>query len=96
MREVNFKVSDADAEIISQIVKRGWAINWLRASYADKLSMRMDVMAVHANGNRLRLADLLAADDFNFAHDIFGIRNCLDRDTGQMMNCFSPRFSDHS
>ena len=93
MREVSFKVSDADAEIISQIVKRGWAIDWLRASYADKLSMRMDVMAVHANGNRLRLADLLAADDFNFAHDMSGICNCLDRNTGKLTRNFRPRFS---
>lgn len=93
MKQVSFKVSDADAEIIGKIVKRGWAIDWLRASYADQISMRMDVTAVHANGNPLRLADLLAADEFNFTHDMSGICNCLDRATGRLTRNFRPRFS---
>lgn len=53
----------------------------------------MDLTAVHANGNPMRLADLLAADDFNFAHDIVGISRFLDRNTGRLTDCFSPRFS---
>ncbi len=57
------------------------------------MSLHMDVSATHANGNPLRLADLLAADDFNFAHDLSGICNCLDRNTGKLTNNFRPRFS---
>lgn len=53
----------------------------------------MDVIAVHMNGRPLRLEALLAADDFNFAHDVFGIRRHLDRDTGELTQCFVPRFS---
>ena len=53
----------------------------------------MDFTAVHANGNPLRLADLLAADDFNFAHDAFGIARHLNRTNGQLENCFLPRFT---
>lgn len=53
----------------------------------------MDIIAVHRNGCPLRLAELLAADDFNFAHDVFGIRRHLDRTTGQLRNCFVPRFA---
>lgn len=93
MKEVSFRVSNSDADIISQITDRAWSIDWLRASYTDKMAMAMDVTAVHANGNRLRLADLLAADDFNFAHDMSGICNCLDRSTGQLTRHFRPRFS---
>jgi len=93
MKEVSFKVSDTDAKIIDKILRRAWAIDWLRASYEDQISMRMDVTAVHANGNPLRLADLLAADDFNFAHDMSGICNCLDRSTGKLLRNFRPRFS---
>jgi len=90
---VSFDVTAKDSATIRKIVKRGWALDWLRASYDEKLSMQMDVTAVHANGNPLRLDDLLAADDFNFAHDMSGICNCLDRSTGTLTRNFRPRFS---
>lgn len=60
---------------------------------SSKLHHQMNVSACHASGNPLRLADLLAADDFNFAHDVFGIDRHICRDTGKMLNHFSPRFS---
>ena len=95
--DISFEVTREEAAIIRQIATRGWNIDWLRQSYVkagcDKTSMVMDVTATHANGNPLRLADLLAADDFNFAHDMSGIANCLDRNTGKLTNLFSPRFS---
>lgn len=53
----------------------------------------MDITAVHANGNQLDLTALLAADDSNFAHDVFGIRRHLNRDTGELEDFFTPRFS---
>jgi hypothetical protein len=97
MSEISFSVTAGEAKTIRQIVARGWNIDWLRQSYVkagcDKTSMVMDVTATHANGNPLRLADLLAADDFNFAHDMSGIANCLDRDTGHLTRNFRPRFS---
>lgn len=93
---VRFDCSPAEALIVQAIVERGWKLGWLRKSYLDKLDMRMDVLATHANGNPLRLADLLAADDFNFAHDMSGICNCLDRRTGKLTRNFSPRFSQRS
>lgn len=49
------------------------------------------IEVAHAR-NPLRLADLLAADDGNFAHDVFGIVKHLDIGTGAMRDCFSPRF----
>lgn len=94
--DVSFKVSTSDAAIISKIVARAWQIDWLRSSYADRMSMNMDVTATHANGNPLRLGDLLAADDFNFVHDMGGICNCLDRSTGKLTRNFRPRFSAHA
>ena len=47
-----------------------------------------------ANACSERLRDLLAADDLNFIHDVFGIAGLLDRRTGQLGDCFSPRFTD--
>lgn len=90
---ISFEATAAELATIKKIVKRGWAIDWLRASYGDKSDMHMDLVATHANGNPLRLDDLLAADDFNFAHDMSGICNCLDRTTGRLTRNFRPRFS---
>lgn len=84
---VKFTSDEAAVEIIGSIADRA------ASNGCDRLSTMMDVSATHANGNPLRLADLLAANDFNFFHDIYGIARHLDRETGKLMNCFSPRFS---
>ena len=52
----------------------------------------MDVTATHNQGAPLQLRQLLAADDGDFAHDVFGIRRWLDRDTGKLAGCFTPRY----
>jgi len=58
----------------------------------DILSIVMDVETVHKK-TPLDLERLLAADNFNFSHDIAGIRRHLDRETGKLLNHFIPRFS---
>lgn len=93
MTNISFNTSRHEFDLIAKIVDRAWGIDWLRRSYHQRMDMHMDVSAVHANGNPLRLEGLLAADDFNFAHDMSGICNCLDRDTGKLTKGFSPRFS---
>ncbi len=90
---VSFKTTQAEFDTINEIADRSWGLGWLRRSYENRMTMVMDLMAVHANGNPLRLNDLLDADDFNFAHDMSGICNCLDRETGQLTRGFSLRFS---
>ena len=57
------------------------------------MSLLMDIEAVHCNGNPLKLKELLNADDYNFLHDVHGIRGNIDRRTGALLNCFSPRYS---
>lgn len=58
-----------------------------------KLDVIMDIDACHCNGNPLRLADLLAASDFDLIHDVGGITAHIDRRTGKLRNCFVPRYS---
>ncbi|KKK55056.1 hypothetical protein LCGC14_3078450, partial [marine sediment metagenome] len=41
----------------------------------------------------LDLARFLEGPDFDFAHDVWGIRNHLNRETGQLENCFLPRYA---
>lgn len=90
----SFKIDRAgDFALIDKIVKRAWDIECIRDSYHAQIDLRMDVVACHANGNPLRLNDLLVADDFNFLHDISGICRHLNRETGALGDGFSPRFS---
>jgi hypothetical protein len=90
----------ADAVIITAIAARAMAIAEKNRQEEggpppefDGLDINMDITAAHLNGNPLRLEALLAADDFNFVHDVFGIRRHLDRKTGKLGDCFLPRFS---
>jgi hypothetical protein len=57
-----------------------------------KLDCFMDIRYVN-EVCPLRLCEMLDADDFNFAHDIFGIYSHFNRETKRLENGFLPRFS---
>lgn len=67
---MNFKISNSDARLIAQIVERAFdlmdAVGSPRS--ISRMELSMDLTACHVNGTPLRLTDLLAADDTNFAH----------------------------
>jgi hypothetical protein len=87
---VSFKVTKKDARLIQKIAERAATI---ARNTVPVVAIEMDITAAHANGNKLRLEELLKADDFNLAHDVFGIRRHIDRNTGELTDCFVPRFS---
>ena len=94
MAEINFSVSKDDANKIREIVERAETIAVsFGARRPDRMTLTMDLTATHANGCPLKLADLLAADRTNFIHDVFGIMRHIDRETGQLGNCFVPRYA---
>jgi hypothetical protein len=80
-------------ELESKVADRAIALAKKFGTKYNKMTAVMDIDACHSNGNPLRLADLLAADDTNFAHDIFGIRANINRETGKLENFFVPRYS---
>lgn len=59
----------------------------------DRLNLEMDLLAADGvNGNLpLDWDKLLAADDFNFMHDLYGISACMNRSTGKISSFFIPR-----
>lgn len=63
----------------------------------DPLTTAICLSLVQGNGTPLRLQEMLDSEpgNINFAHDIAGIINNLDHDTGQLLNCFCPRFSQN-
>ncbi len=86
---INFESTKEDALVIYEIAKRAAAqITGYTVMDAD-----MDVTAVHLNGCPLKLQSLLDADRGNFAHDLCGIHNAIDRTTGELQNCFLPRYA---
>ena len=90
MDEVSFDRTPEESRLIDQIVDRAAAIS---GGELDRLSTVMDLAATHANGCPMDFARLAEADDFNLAHDVFGIERHIDRATGKLGGCFRPRFA---
>lgn len=90
---VSFRISREDAKLVRAIIERIERFENFDLSKRDRTDWQMDLYATNANGNRMDFSRLLAADDFNFIHDIVGIYRNLDRETGKLMNLFTPRFS---
>lgn len=76
-------------EKLVEIAKRAEKMNLLMF---DRFSLIMDLECANEEFN-LRLEEFLNADNFNFAHDIVGIQNNINRQTKEFENCFLPRFS---
>ena len=93
MVDINFNAKPHDFKIINKIANRAGAMFKDIDSPVSKKTLLMDITATHLNGCPLRLEALLDADNFNFAHDLFGIREHLNRETGQLDGHFRPRFA---
>lgn len=101
MSRVKFDCTDDELALVEQIVDRAKAGGWVKGAkspkhWYDGLTMRMDLIAVNANGCRMDFERMLAADDSNFLHDVAGIAKHLNRQTGKLGDCFMPRFHRRS
>ena len=87
---INFDLSRDEYALVREIARRAIALSDERIELLD---LEMDIVACHNHGCRLDLEALAKADNFNLAHDVFGIRRHLDRDTGELDGRFLPRFA---
>jgi hypothetical protein len=64
--------------------------------YGERMTFLMDLESAD-NVFNLRLEDLLNADDLNFAHDIVGIVNNINRNEfpAKDFGLFVPRFAEN-
>jgi hypothetical protein len=60
----------------------------------ERFSLLMDIEHADRAFN-LRIEDWLNADDFNFAHDVIGIVNNINRRNPTDFNLFVPRFASN-
>jgi hypothetical protein len=81
-----------ESDIIIKIVDRVERLKLLSAYQRTRLDFIMDLEVVHSI-HGLDLERLLKSDNFSFVHDVCGIANNLDRETGDLLNCFLPRFT---
>jgi hypothetical protein len=59
----------------------------------DQRTLIMDLNACHSNGCPLDFAGLAKANMLDLSHDIYGIRQHINRDTGKLEGCFMPRYA---
>jgi hypothetical protein len=84
-----FLASKKERELIAKIVARA-KHEWPKL---DTMCLHMDLVATNANGNPMDFQKLLDAPRLDFVHDITGINRHIDRMTGGLKDCFSPRCS---
>ena len=87
------KITDQERTLISAIASRA---HTLAAGLGNKyplMDAQMDVHYCHTDACKLDLEKLAEAPDSDFAHDVFGIRNHLNRVTLELEDCFLPRCS---
>lgn len=89
MKTISWNSTKEEDVIISNIVSRFLKEN----QDHERLDVMMSITATHLNGNPLDLEKLLSFDDFNFYHDIIGIINNINKNTGKLQNCFLPKCS---
>ena len=66
--------SKEDRLLINEVVEKIISLD----SSRRRIPCRMDLTATHLNGNPLDFEKLLSFDEFDFFHDIDGIRDNLD------------------
>lgn len=84
---VSFDITPADATYRDQAIMRARDRN----PSLDTVAAAVDLTMCHANGCPLDFAKLAGADEFELSHDVYGIANHLERDTGQLRGEFVPR-----
>lgn len=94
---VLLEIPTADVDAIRRIVTD--MMNCMDAEDSleiDPLCLTVDLTACHAGGCPLDLAKLEAADLLTRTHDVFGIRDNLNQETGELENGFLPLCAKHS
>ena len=87
---INWTASKEEMELILKIADR--AVEMI-GDRKETQGVIIDIEATHCNGCPIDLERLLNAPDYDFAHDVDGIRTHLNRRTGELEDCFLPRYA---
>lgn len=92
MTVASFHTTREEVILINKIIARAEALAQ-SGHTIDRMAAHMDISVCIANGCPLKLQEWLDAPDFDFAHDFYGIARHINRKTGQLEDCFLPRFA---
>jgi hypothetical protein len=94
-------MKQGDTALIDRIAHRAVTLREQHGAMENHIALYWALMhvreitTVHRNIVPLRLAELLGANDGNFAHDVFGIHDHLLRGPQPRLgDCFVPRFAE--
>ena len=88
MKDATLTIRDKET-LIKKIAQRAQAMN-----LASNFASFQKTLCLLNESYPLRLVDFLAADDFDFAHDVCGIMSHFNCDTLKLENFFYPRFAE--
>lgn len=91
--EINFDLPPEDFDTVCEIADRADASGLTHPDRYSRITLIMDLCACHNHATPLDFKRLSEADGLNFNHDIAGIARHMDRETGQLRDCFVPRFA---
>ena len=80
-----------EATAIRKIADRAVTMAASMGARLEHSDVAIALTACHLNGCRLALGWLEAAEDLHFAHDVFGILEHMDRESGTLRHHFTPR-----
>jgi hypothetical protein len=82
-------IFEGDISEVALIAKRAEGYGVKR----ERVALLMDIQAVQGSSTPMNLVTLMSSSKADFLHDITGIIAHLDRQTGELMDCFLPRAS---
>ena len=87
---IDWTVTREESDAITGIVRRAQREH---PGLFSPQTLMMDLTACHRNGCPLKLGELASAEGGDFIHDVAGISRHIDRDTGELGDCFLPRYA---
>ena len=76
---------------ITEIGRRGSKLAKDHGFKLNPIDLIMSIEKATEHDPSIDLDTLLGFQDGDFGHDVFGIHRHLNRETGELMDCFSPR-----
>ncbi|MCK5017520.1 MAG: hypothetical protein KAS32_10675 [Candidatus Peribacteraceae bacterium] len=81
------KATKEELKLFVRIAKRA------ETTCGTRQAIIMDLQAAHTCGCPLKLTELAEANINDLLHDIHGINQHLNRTTGELEDCFPPRYA---
>jgi hypothetical protein len=82
-----------ETQQIIDIMLRAASVMNFETRGSSRLEVSMDLTACHCVGCQLDLEGLLTATPSDLIHDVAGIMANINRETGELENCFVPRYA---